>query len=214
MIYRRRWLGLGIAILGAGLLAACGSAAAPAAGGAGTSRLPAGSATATPAGSSGITVEDFTEYGSDDDLNKAWVPNPNGDAITASLSKSVKADGKPTMQMDFTVGGKGYSGLEFNTTQDWSKAKSIQFVYQGDGGGAGLTFQFKDGNGEYWEAKATLSDKKQHTAQFKWADFKQASWNQNPANALDANALAAIGQVSWYFGGKSGTCYVGDIRAV
>ena len=212
MIGRRRWLGLGIAMVGAGMLAACGSGAA--AQGPGANGPAGGSSAAAPGGSPGTAVEDFTEYGSDDDLNKAWIANPSGDQITASLSKTVKADGRPAMEMDFTVGGKGYSGLEFNTNQDWSKAKGVQFVYQGDGGGAGLTFQFKDGNGEYWEANATLSDKKQHTAQFTWASFHQASWNQNPGNALDANALAAIGQVSFYFGGKSGTCYVGDIRAV
>ncbi|SFT16700.1 CIA30 family protein [Paenibacillus sp. BC26] len=163
------------------------------------------------------TIDTFESYEGDDSrLQAAYTPNSGGDAVSLSLSPDVKAGGEYGLQLDYSLtDAKGYAGVSKNMEGiDWSGNNGIELWYKPDGRNRGITVQFKETSGEYWEAKLRVSGDEARLVQIPFHAFARPGWNAPVNGVID---LGSIAEFSLYVekggsGAGEGTLYFDSIQ--
>ena len=109
-----------------------------------------------------------------DNINSSnYRRNENGNAI------SITSAGERA-KVSYTVGNPTYAGFTkaFSSGMNWTTGKTMKLEVTSDTAGRDLVIQFKDKNGNYFEAKKTLSGGS-NTVTISLSDFKTPSWAQS-----------------------------------
>ncbi|WP_308636183.1 carbohydrate binding domain-containing protein [Paenibacillus silvisoli] len=164
------------------------------------------------------TIDDFGSYEGDNArLQAAYMPNSGGDAITLSLSPDVKdgSEGYGAGLHYALTDAKGYAGVSKAMDGiDWSGTNGIRLWVKPDGQNRGLTVQFKEASGEYWEAKLRLAGDEARLVDIPFHAFGRPGWNAPVNGVID---LGAIAEFSLYVekggsGAGEGTLYLDSIQ--
>ena len=109
-----------------------------------------------------------------DNINSSnYRRNESGNAI------SITSDGERA-KVSYTVGNPEYAGFTkaFSSGMNWTTGKTMKLEVTSDTAGRDLVIQFKDKNGNYFEAKKTLSGGS-NTVTISLSEFKTPSWAQS-----------------------------------
>lgn len=109
-----------------------------------------------------------------DNINSSnYRRNENGNAI------SITSAGERA-KVSYTVGNPTYAGFTkaFSSGMNWTTGKTMKLEVTSDTTGRDIVIQFKDKNGNYFEAKKTLSGGS-NTVTISLSEFKTPSWAQS-----------------------------------
>lgn len=162
------------------------------------------------------TIDDFESYvGDDAKLQAAYTPNADGDAVTLKLAPETKRGGDYGLDFGYDLtDAKGYAGISKNMGGiDWSNSGGIQLWVKPDGQNRGMTVQFKESSGEYWEAKVRLSGTEGRLIGIPFHAFARPGWNAPVNGVIDLNAIAEFSLYVEKGAGAAGkgSLYVDDI---
>lgn len=118
-------------------------------------------------------VEEIVIDSFDNTNSSNYRRNENGNAI------SITSDGERA-KVSYTVGNPAYAGFTkaFSGGMNWTTGKTMKLEVTSDTAGRDLVIQFKDKNGNYFEAKKTLSGGS-NTVTVSLSEFKTPSWAQS-----------------------------------
>lgn len=166
-----------------------------------------------------LPVVDFFETyeGDNAKLQAAYTVNSGGDSIVPVLTGEFKHEGQFGLKLEYALTDeRGYAGLTKSMDGiDWTGYNGIRFWYQPDGQERGLTVQFKETSGEFWEAKLLLKGTEEQLVQIPFHLFTQPGWNQAVNGRVD---MQAIDEFSLYVekgngGAGQGALYFDSIEA-
>lgn len=159
-------------------------------------------------------IDTFENYGGDNaGLQSVWTINSSGDNVTAALDSSNKNDGSYGLKYEYTVGSKGFCGLEKNTSHaDWTGTNGIQLWLKPDGSNRNLSVQFKEASGDYWKAQLALSGTEGRWVDIPFSSFSRPDW-QGGSGTIELNDIIEFG---FYVDGAQGTgaIYFDSIKPV
>lgn len=130
--------------------------------------------TITVTGSEVIPSEDEIVIDSFDSLvTSSYVRNGNGNSISVAASSGMA-------KISYTVGNPDYAGVTkaFSGTMNWTAWKTLKLDVTSDITGRDIVIQFRDKNGNYFEAKRTLS-KGSNAIAISLSEFTTPSWAQS-----------------------------------
>ncbi|MGO4109458.1 CIA30 family protein [Paenibacillus sp. YAF4_2] len=138
-------------------------------------------------------VDTFEYYqGSSSLAGAAYTRNTSGDAIAASLDSTWKKGGKYALKLDYTLtDALGYAGVNKALgMMDWSEGgNAVQFWMLPNGANHGLTFQFKETDGDIWEAQIMMAGTEEQLVTIPLAGFSRTRWSTGDG-VLDVSSVA------------------------
>lgn len=146
-------------------------------------------------GGNTIVIDSFDQLNSSE-----YTRNSNGNQITIAGS-----DG--TAKISYSVGNPDYAGFTrtFSKPMDWSSGNKISCILYGDGSGRTLVIQFRDGAGNYFEARREIGTGRDIVS-IGLDEFRTPSW-ASPAAA----SLSSITEYSVYIEKGSASSGTGTI---
>ncbi len=104
------------------------------------------------------SIDDFEEYGSDEDLRAAWTVR-QGTTAAAFLETVNPGEGGSGLRMEYTLGGGSlsYAGLSRALSGDLSRIGSLRFWLKPDGSGRTLHIRLQETDTKYWYADRVLN---------------------------------------------------------
>lgn len=139
-------------------------------------------------------IEDFESYASTADMTAIW-------SSYIALTPSLELSAGKRVKLDYDFAGNGYSGFEnvFKddagnpVSYDWSDAYALKFWLEPDGSDNILTLQFKEADGDHWEAYTVMSPGQQAgEVIIPLSDFHMPHWGSTPSQVLNPNRIGFL----------------------
>ncbi|WP_127498216.1 S-layer homology domain-containing protein [Paenibacillus glycanilyticus] len=138
-------------------------------------------------------IDSFDYYqGSSSLVGAAYARNTSGDMITASLDSAWKKSGSYALKLDYTLtDAVGYAGVNKALgAMNWSEGgNAVQFWMLPNGANHGLTFQFKETDGDIWEAQVSMAGTEEQLVTIPLAGLTRTKWSTGDG-IMDVSSVA------------------------
>ncbi|SFE77939.1 Carbohydrate binding domain (family 11) [Paenibacillus catalpae] len=138
-------------------------------------------------------IDTFEYYqGSSSLARAAYTRNTSGDEIAASLDSAWKKTGNYALKLDYTLtDALGYAGVNKALgAMNWSEGgNAVRFWMLPNSADHGLTFQFKETDGDIWEAQVNMAGTEEQLVTIPLAGLSRTLWSTGDG-VLDVSSVA------------------------
>ena len=139
-------------------------------------------------------LDDFDGYDGHDALPRLfYLRQGKGNEIALGLDSAQHDSGGHGLLLTYQVGVPGFAGLTRKMYHsNWSSTRGLRFWLLPNATGHTLAIQFRETDGEYWEAWFPLVDRSAGVIEAPWSSFFRPDWSPAGNGAIDLGSIAEL----------------------
>ena len=119
--------------------------------------------------------------------------NGKGNEITLGLDSAHHDSGAHGLLLTYQVGVPCFAGLTRKMYRsDWSSSRGLRFWLLPNATRHTLALQFRETDGEYWEAWFPLGDQTARVIEAPWSSFFRPGWSPVGNGSIDLRSIAEL----------------------